>query len=58
MLNNVREQVTITLREFGLEPKGRGRTYQKPYLEFFYNVPYPRGFWSQTLLSSQVATLK
>jgi hypothetical protein len=34
----------ITLREFGLEPKGRARTYHKPYPEFFNTVPYPRGF--------------
>jgi hypothetical protein len=32
MSENVWEQVARTLREFGLEPKGRGRTYQKPYL--------------------------
>jgi hypothetical protein len=40
----VRDQVARTLREFGLAPKGRTRTYQKPYPEFFDNVPYPRGF--------------
>jgi hypothetical protein len=27
-----------------LEPKGRGRTYQKPYPEFFDTIPYPWGF--------------
>jgi hypothetical protein len=32
------------LREFGLEPKGWARTYQKPYPEFFDMVSYPRGF--------------
>jgi hypothetical protein len=45
MSENVREQVARTLREFGLEPKGWVRTYQKPYPEFFDSVPYPRGFW-------------
>jgi hypothetical protein len=35
MSENVREQVASTLREFGLEPKGRARTYHKPYPEFF-----------------------
>jgi hypothetical protein len=44
MSGNVREQVTRTLREFDLEPRGQVRTYQKPYLEFFDTVPYPRGF--------------
>jgi hypothetical protein len=44
MSKNVREQVARTLREFRLEPKGRVRTYQKLYPEFFDNVPYPRGF--------------
>jgi hypothetical protein len=44
MSENVREQVARTLREFGLEPKGRATTYQKPYREFFDMVPYPRGF--------------
>jgi hypothetical protein len=44
MSDNVREQVTRTLREFRLEPKGCLRTYQKPYPEFFDNVSYPRGF--------------
>jgi hypothetical protein len=44
MSDNVWDQATRTLREFGLEPKGRGRTYQKPYPKFFDIVPYPWGF--------------
>jgi hypothetical protein len=44
MSENVRDQVARTLREFGLEPKGRSRTYQKHYPEFFDNMPYPSGF--------------
>jgi hypothetical protein len=44
MLENVIEQVARTLREFGLEPKGRARTYNKPYPNFFDTVPYPMGF--------------
>jgi hypothetical protein len=44
MSENVREQVARMLREFRLEPKGRVRTYQKPYPEFFDSVSYPRGF--------------
>jgi hypothetical protein len=44
MLENIWEQVARTLREFGLEPKGRARTYHKSYPEFFGTVPYPMGF--------------
>jgi hypothetical protein len=44
MLGNVREHVARMLREFGLKPKGRARTYQKSYPKFFDTVPYPRGF--------------
>jgi hypothetical protein len=44
MTENVREQVTRTLREYGLEPRGQIRAYQKPYPEYFDTVPYPRGF--------------
>jgi hypothetical protein len=44
MSENVREQVATMLREFGLEPKGRARTYHKSNHEFFDTVPYPRGF--------------
>jgi hypothetical protein len=44
MSKNVREQVARTLREFGLEPKERAKTYQKPYPDFFYTIPYPTGF--------------
>jgi hypothetical protein len=25
-------------------PKGRARSYQKPYHEYFDTIPYPRGF--------------
>jgi hypothetical protein len=42
---NVRVQMARTLREFSLEPRGRAKTYQKPYADFFDNIPYPRGFW-------------
>jgi hypothetical protein len=41
---NVREQVARMLREFGLEPKGWARMYQKPCPVFFDIVPCPRGF--------------
>jgi hypothetical protein len=45
MSENVREHIARTLREFGLEPKGRVRTYQKQYPEILDTIPYPRGFW-------------
>jgi hypothetical protein len=44
MSENVREQVARTLREFGLEPKGRAKTYQKPFPDVFDTIPYPRVF--------------
>jgi hypothetical protein len=44
MLEKVREQMARTLREFRTEPKGRAKTYQKPYPDFFDTIPYPRGF--------------
>jgi hypothetical protein len=42
--DGVRDQIARTLREFGFTPKGRARSYQKPYLEYFDMIPYPQGF--------------
>jgi hypothetical protein len=42
--DGVGDQTTRTLREFRFTPKGRARSYQKPYLEYFDMIPYPRGF--------------
>jgi hypothetical protein len=42
--DNFKDQLASILREFGLEPKGRARAYQKPYPEYFDSTPYPRGF--------------
>jgi hypothetical protein len=42
--DGVRDQVARTLREFGFTPKGRARSYQKSYLEYFDIIPYPQGF--------------
>ena len=39
-----KDQLANILREFGLEPKGRARAYQKPYPDHFDLTPYPRGF--------------
>jgi hypothetical protein len=43
--NNLTNQLATTLREsFGIEPKGRGRVYQKPYSDYYDQLPYPRGY--------------
>jgi hypothetical protein len=44
MNEGVRDQIARMLREFGITPKGRATSYQKPYLEYFDTIPYPRGF--------------
>jgi hypothetical protein len=43
--NGVRDQIARTLREFGFIPKGRARSYQKPYPEYIDTIPYLWGFW-------------
>jgi hypothetical protein len=42
--NGVRYQIARTLREFGFTPKGRARSYQKLYPEYFDMISYPWGF--------------
>jgi hypothetical protein len=42
--DGVRDQIARTLREFGFTLKGRARSYQKPYPEYFNTIPYPWGF--------------
>jgi hypothetical protein len=42
--DGIRDQIAMTFREFGFTPKGRARSYQKPYPEYFDMIPYPRGF--------------
>ena len=42
--HNFKDQIANVLRELGLEPKGKARAYQKPYLEYVDSTPYPRGF--------------
>jgi hypothetical protein len=49
MNEGVRDQNTRMLREFGFMPKGRARSYQKSYTEYFNTIPYPQGFWVQDL---------
>jgi hypothetical protein len=41
--NNLTNQLTtISCESFGIEPKGRGRVYQKPYSDYYDQLPYPR----------------
>jgi hypothetical protein len=42
--DGVRDQIASTLWEFGFTPKGRSRSYQKMYPEYFDTIPYPRVF--------------
>jgi hypothetical protein len=40
--NNLINQLATILREsFGIEPKGRGCIYQKPYLDYYDQLSYP-----------------
>jgi hypothetical protein len=43
--NNLTNQLATILREsFGIEPKGRGRIYQKSYPDYYDQLPYLRGY--------------
>jgi hypothetical protein len=43
--NNLTNQLATILREsFGIEPKGRGCVYQKPYPDYYDQLPYPRDY--------------
>jgi hypothetical protein len=43
--NNLTNQLATILHEsFSIEPKGRGRIYQKPYPDYYDQLPYPRGY--------------
>jgi hypothetical protein len=35
---------TILRESFGIEPRGRERVYQKPYPDYYDQLPYPRGY--------------
>jgi hypothetical protein len=42
--NNLTNQLASILREsFDIEPRDRGRFYQKPYPDYYDQLPYPRG---------------
>jgi hypothetical protein len=41
--NNLTIQLATILHEsFSIEPKGWGRVYQKPYPDYYDQLPYPR----------------
>jgi hypothetical protein len=43
--NNLTNQLATILREsFSIEPKGRGCVYQKPYPDYYDQLPCPRGY--------------
>jgi hypothetical protein len=43
--NNLTTQLSTILREScDIEPKGRGRVYQKPYPNYYDQLHYPRGY--------------
>jgi hypothetical protein len=43
--NNLTNQLTTILQEsLGIEPKVWWRVYQKPYPDYYDQLPYPRGY--------------
>jgi hypothetical protein len=43
--NNLTNQLATILREsFDIEPRGQGCIYQKPYPDYYDQLPYPRGY--------------
>jgi hypothetical protein len=43
--NNLTNQFATILHEsFGIEPKSQGCVYQKPYPDYYDQLPYPRGY--------------
>jgi hypothetical protein len=43
--NNLTNKLaTILCESFGIEPKGQGCVYQKPYLDYYDELPYRRGY--------------
>jgi hypothetical protein len=43
--NNLTNQLATILSEsFGIEPKGRGRIYQKSYPDYYDQLLYPKGY--------------
>jgi hypothetical protein len=49
--NNLTNQLaTILCQSFDIEPIGRGHVYQKPYPNYYDQLPYPRGIESLSFL--------
>jgi hypothetical protein len=43
--NNLTNQLaTILCESFSIEAKGQGHVYQKPYPDYYDQLPYPRGY--------------
>jgi hypothetical protein len=43
--NSLANQLATILQDsFGIEPKGQGHVYQKPYPNYYDQLPYPRGY--------------
>jgi hypothetical protein len=43
--NNLTNQLpTILCESFDIEPKDRGRVYQKSYPDYYDQLPYPKGY--------------
>jgi hypothetical protein len=43
--NNLTNKLATIMHEsFGIEPKDRERIYQKPYLDYYDQLLYPRGY--------------
>jgi hypothetical protein len=43
--NNLTNQLTTILYEsIDIEPKGQQHVYQKPYPDYYNQLPYPRGY--------------
>jgi hypothetical protein len=42
--NLINKLATISCESFYIESKGRVRVYQKPYPNYYNQLPYPRGY--------------
>jgi hypothetical protein len=51
--DGVRDQIPVTLREFGFTPKDRARSYQNLYLKYIDMIPYPRVMTLKPCMNTQ-----
>ena len=43
--NNIEDIISEIIRNrFGIETRNRAKVYQKPYPDYYDNVPFPRGY--------------